>query len=201
MKSADGTGLIPQPSATRLGDLVQIIPGYSDRQKPQPHPSLLRIVGARAVRDECVAWDQLEPCERRPGAERAQLRDGDLLLAVRSVEPRVVRISRPPAGTVAGASFAILRDPASTVDLGYLHWHLNAAGPRDRLRSMLRGSSIAFLPIADLASLEVSLPPLTRQLAIVRVATLRARLSALTHRLDHSIDRLLEHAAITPDSA
>lgn len=179
-----------------LGELVEIIAGYSDRDKPWPAPGLFRILLARDLRaNGSIAWDQLDPCERKPGAERALLRDGDLLLTTRSAEPRTCRITEPPADVVAGAPFAILRATNCAVDFDFLHWFLGTDAVRERLRGMLRGSSMPFLSVADVASLPVLLPPLARQRAIARVHALRARLTDLSNRLDRSIGLLLEQAA------
>lgn len=186
-----------------LGDLVDLLPGYSERRKVVS-PTALRIVMGRDIdASQAVRWSLLNNCERTAAAERALLRDGDLLLTTRTADPQVIEIASPPEDVVAGAPFAILRCKQADgrlVDTRYLSWLLGTVGARERLRQLVRGSSMPFLAIADLAMFEVALPPLDRQRLIVRVHTLRRRVTELSQRFDRSLEQLLESAVRLPAS-
>lgn len=186
-----------------LRELVDLLPGYSERKKPVGH-SVFRIVMGRDVdARRTIRWALLGNCERSPASERALLRDGDLLLATRTADPQVLEIVSPPGDAVAGAPFAILRckqGAEGRVDARYLSWLLGTEGARERLRQLVRGSSMPFLAVADLAMFEVALPPIDRQRQIVRIHALRRRATELSQRLDHSLERLLEAAVGLPAS-
>jgi hypothetical protein len=148
-----------------------------------------------------IRWALLGNCERTSASERALLRDGDLLLTTRTADPQVIEIASPPADAVAGAPFAVLRSKPGTegrVAAGYLSWMLGTEGARDRLRQLVRGSSMPFLAVADLATFEVVLPPIDRQRLIVRIHALRRRVTELSQRFDRSLDQLLESAVGLP---
>lgn len=186
-----------------LGELVDLLPGYSERRK-SVGPAALRIVMGRDVdANRTIRWALLGNCERSSASERALLRDGDLLLTTRSADPQVLEITSPPADAVAGAPFAILRckqGAEGRVDARYLSWALSAEGARERLRQLVRGSSMPFLAVADLAMFEVALPSIDRQRLIVRIHALRRRATELSQRLDRSLEQLLEAAVGLPAS-
>jgi len=197
------TTIHDQPAQVALGEIVDLLPGYSERRK-SVGPTALRIVMGRDVDgSRSIRWALLGKCDRSSGAERALLRDGDLLLTTRTADPQVIEVVSPPADAVAGAPFAILRrkqDSVSRVDVGFLSWTLSTEGVRERLRQLVRGSSMPFLAVADLAMFEVALPPLDRQRAIVRIHALRRRVTELSQRFDRSLEQLLESAVSRPSS-
>lgn len=178
-----------------------MIPGYSGKRRDGPAAGGLRILQARDLSpDGGITWQHLDHCEAKPGSERARLRDGDLLLAVRSADPRAIVVRDPPADVVAGGPFAILRCRPDAIDAAFLFWLLNADGTRQRLRAALRGSAMPFLGIADLKNLELPIPALPTQRAIARVQMLRCRMSVLAARLDRALGQLLEAVAHSPRS-
>lgn len=192
------------PSArVALGELVDLLPGYSERKKSVRHAVLSIVMGRDVDASRTIRWALLGKCERSSASERALLRDGDLLLTTRTADPQVLEIVSPPGDAVAGAPFAILRCKQGTegrVDARYLSWTLGTEGARERLRQLVRGSSMPFLAVADLAMFEVALPPIDRQRLIVRIHALRRRATELSQRLDHSLERLLEAAVGLPAS-
>lgn len=189
------------PGRVVLGDLVDLLPGYSERGRVGI-PAALRIVMGRDIgADRSIRWALLGGCERTPASERALLRAGDLLLTTRTADPQVIAIAAPPTDAVAGAPFAILRrkqGAESLVDVEYLSWVLGTEGARERLRQLVRGSSMPFLAVADLALFEVALPPIDRQRLIVRSHELRRRATELTQRFDRLIEQLLASAIHCP---
>ncbi len=184
-----------------LGEIGDVIAGYSEKHAHDRGRGALRILQARDLAPEGeVRWHRLDPCESKPGAERARLRSGDLLLTARAADPRTIHVVDVPPDVVAGSTFAILRCRPEVVDARFLCWLLDAEGTRRRLRAELRGSAMPFLGVAELKRFAVSLPPLPRQGAIVRVHGLCRRLTELSTRFDRALGQLLESAADLPAS-
>jgi hypothetical protein len=184
------------PSAARLSELAELIPGYSEKLAADRSRGELRILQARDLdASGQVRWQLLDRCEAKVGSERARLRPNDVVLTVRAAEPRAARIDEPPSDVVAGATFAILRSRADVVDPRYLHWALGIESTRDRLRGLLRGSAMPFVRLADLGMLTIPLPRLSVQRSIASVHELRRRLAELAASQDHALGRLLEAVA------
>ena len=129
--------------------------------------------------------------------ERLALQEGDVLLTTRTTNLRAVVAQNVPPQTVASAQFAVLRPRPEHVDSRYLAWFLNRADARGRLRALLKGSSIPFLPVTDLATFEITLPNLERQRSLARVLELRQRDAELRQRLDKALDVLMDAASRT----
>lgn len=142
-----------------------------------------------------MAWADLPPCEPVRGIERFAIQDGDVLLTTRTTNPRAIVAHDVPPFVIASAQFALLRPDQQRLDAHYLAWTLDRAEARGRLRALYKGSSIPFLPVADLAGFEIPVPPLTRQRALARVLALRRHEAELRGRLDRALDRLLEAAS------
>lgn len=178
--------------------MAEVIPGYSEKRPQDRSRGELRILQARDVAaDGTVRWNQLDPCEAKPGSQRALLLPHDVVLTVRSAAPRALLIDSPPIGSVAGSTFAILRCRTNLIDPRYLLWFLQADGTRERLQAMLRGSAMPFVGIEDLQQFTIPLPSLATQRVIARVHELRCRITTLTSRHDAALGRLLEAATLT----
>ena len=96
------------PARVTLGELLHLLPGYSERRRNLSPPELRIVMGRDIDANRSVRWALLSSCERTTASERALLRDGDLLMTTRSADPQVLEIVSPPADAVAGAPFAIL---------------------------------------------------------------------------------------------
>ncbi len=184
------------PRHVTLGEIADLVPGYSEKESGDRGRGPLHILQARDFdASGAIRWNQLDRCEAKPGAERARLHPDDVLLMVRAADPRARHVATVPADVVAGATFTILRCRRDTVDARFLTWLLDTEGTRQLLRGELRGSAMPFLGVADLKHFSIPLPPLQQQLAIARVHGLRHRMTELSHRLDRAVGQLLESAA------
>lgn len=187
---------LPQPHPIKpLCDLVQVLPGYAVRRLSQQARGSYRILQARNLGLEgAVAWDRLDHCEETRGAMRAELADGDVLLAVRTTAPRAFRLHSPPPRVCAGGQFAILRPRPHVVDPDYLCWCLNAEPTLARLSASYRGSTMPFLALAELSAFEIDVPDLAQQRRIARISGLRLRQAGLERRRERALDVLLAAA-------
>lgn len=187
------------PPNARLSDLTEILSGFAQRGPvPVGEGNLRMVMGRNLGESGRIDWNQLGSCERSAGSERARILTGDLLLTTRTLEPRVVLVTDPPQDVVAGAPFAILRllpGASGRLTAAYLRWYLASDRVRTRLRSLVRGSSMPFLALAELGDLSIAIPATERQAAIVRADALRSRAIGLASRLDRAVASLLERAA------
>jgi len=178
----------------RLESLAEVLPGYSEKDARGSDMGSLGMLQARDVQPSgTIDWRHLARCFANTSSERARLRDGDVLLTIRTADPRAVLVAMPPADVVAGGPFAVLRCKPEIVDATFLCWLLNTDSVRTQLRSAQRGTAMPFLGLADLKDFPLPVPPLPTQRAIARVHGLRLRMSQLATRLDRALERILEH--------
>lgn len=74
--------------------------------------------------------------------------------------------------------------PTHGLDARYLVWSLNQGATQNRISSMLTGTSIKALTKIALLSLELEVPPLTKQLQIAELDRTTQQIVALRHRLN-----------------
>lgn len=108
-------------------------------------------------------------------------RQGDVLLLSRGQRPFAVAVAEDLGECVAASYFHILR-PRPGVTSDYLAFVINHPRTQETLAGLLRGSHMPFVPLSELATLEVPVPPLDKQAAFVNLARLAAREQVLLAR-------------------
>jgi restriction endonuclease S subunit len=177
---------------SRLRDLADLRIGYQSRGRVEPDTaSPYRVIQLRDVK-ETVDWATVisfKP-ERKP--KRYLVGDGDVLVSFRGGAHFGVALSGVPENTVASSNFYILRIRRKDILPEYLGWYLNQPAAQEFLRTRSRGTNIALLTKADIAELEVPVPPLAVQERVVRVANLRHAEQKLLHQLESKGDQLIQ---------
>lgn len=133
--------------------------------------------------DGTIAWDEARAALPIPGGERFIIREGEVLLPLRSQRLRAVVARHVPAGVLATGHWALVAPDPAHLDADYLAWYLNLPSTRVRLASAMIGSSISFLPVAAVRDFEVEVPDLRTQRRIGRAAVLTARVARLEQAL------------------
>lgn len=178
-----------------LAEVADVRPGITSRRMGAGGGACRLLQGRDLTTEGDVQWEQLAPLPDSRSAARAMLRDGDVLLSVRTTAPRAVRLQSPPPNVCASGQFAIVRPHAQVLDPDYLCWCLNAEPTRTRLLATFRGSAMPFLSLADLNAFEIDVPDLARQRRIARIHGLRQQLAQLQQRRDQALDLLMAAAS------
>ena len=111
------------------------------------------------------------------------LRPGDVLFPNRGTRTTAHALTLDQPGLVAGAQFYILRPRADVALPAYVAWFLRTPAAARHFSTRRKGSLVQTVERADIAGLELPLPPLDRQAAIVALDRLAARERALTANL------------------
>lgn len=157
-----------------------------------------KVLGLKpsAIRpDGTVAWDEAFAVLPVRGPERYQIRDGDLLLPLRSQRMHTVVARDVPAGVLAIGQLALVTPHEGVVDTDFLAWYLNHPRTRERLVGAMMGSSLQFLTMRSVNEFEVDLPDFATQRGIGRVATLSGRITLLEQRLSSARQQLTDALA------
>lgn len=129
-------------------------------------------------------------------AERYLVSKGDVLFLSRGQRTCAVPVLETLENTVASYYFYILRPDTDRVDSEYLAWFINQPTTQAGLERLQRGSHIKIIPKSAFEALEVILPPLATQRAIVELERLRQQEAYIMNRLVQARKRLINGLAL-----
>jgi hypothetical protein len=147
--------------------------------------------------DGTIAWDGLVPVLPVRGAERYAVREGDLLLPLRSQRIQTAVARTVPEDVLALGQWALIAPDPGQADADYIAWYLNHPRTRGRLASTMQGSSIQFLTVAAVRDFEIELPDMHTQRRIGRLAALTSRVGSLERQLSDARAALADAVAMT----
>lgn len=130
------------------------------------------------------------------------LRPGDVLVAARGTRNTAAVFNLDLPGAIAGAQFFVLR-PKGQVLPEFLAWFLRSEPVSRYFDNRRKGTYVQLIQRADIAEIEVPLPPMDEQRRIVAMADLVEQEHILSTRLAELRSRyrsqLLLQAARVPD--
>jgi restriction endonuclease S subunit len=199
----------------KLRDIAEIQIGYQHRDKGHPinmgstgthriiqikdldlEEQFKREVIGRGGSAPYVWLDNLYQVTPAGDAERYLVSQGDVLFLSRGQRTYAVPVLQALENTVASYYFYILRPDADHVDPEYLAWFINQPTAQACLERLQRGSHIKIIPKSAFEELEVVLPPLATQRAIVELERLRQREVYIMSRLVQARKRLINGLAL-----
>ena len=162
-------------------------------------PRYLALQASDIAPDGTIVWGALSRVTPRFDATRYRIREGDVLIPLRSARPSAVVARDVPPDVIAMGHWAIVSPEPTVADPDYLVWYVNHPATAARLNGLMRGTSLRFLSITALRDFEVELPPLDLQRRIARVHALAERVTDLERQLAAAREQLihsLTHAAL-----
>ena len=157
------TGLFTKPSGT--GELVYLQSRHFD-EYGQLHTVLHPDLPAKDV------------------AEKHLLKDGDVLFAAKGTKNFAAVFENHNEPAVASTSFFVIRMNGSKVLPAYLAWFLNNPGTQQLLKSQAIGTSIPSISKQVLEDLEIPVPAIETQNAILQITKLRNKEKALKQQIE-----------------
>ena len=117
-------------------------------------------------------------------AEKHLLKADDVLFAAKGTKnfAAVYESHNPPC--VASTTFFVIRLHDQRILAEYLTWYINNPNTQKLLKGKAMGSSIASISKTVLEELEVSIPDLKTQQAIVKISELRQKEKELMQQID-----------------
>lgn len=192
----------------QLKELADIQIGYQHRDKAQP-------IGAfKSGSHRIIQIKDLAHAEFRGGigprvslnnlywitpsgdADRYQVRQGDVLFLSRGQRAIAVPVLDSVEKTLASYYFYILRPDAERVTAEYLSWFINQPTAQSYLERRKLGSHIKMVPKASFEELEITVPPVATQRAIVELERLRQSEERAMARLADARRRLITGLAL-----
>lgn len=188
-----------KPAQVKLGEVATVQLGITfrgadaARHDPNGTHQLIRI-GDISEDGEIRAAEPNRVRIDEASAGRVELRDGDVVLAARGTR-MTAAVFDGSFPAVVGSQFCIIRPDPDRLLPAYLRWFLNLPSIQENLLSRARGSYVRSLPSGALADLDIRVPAIGRQRAMVKIHELRLRekqlMSQLAERRALLIDRTL----------
>jgi hypothetical protein len=137
-------------------------------------PGVVRVIQIKDVdNDRRLQTDDLVAVHFDGDTEKYQAREGDVLFLSRGHRLFATAITEPLQATVVTGYFYILRLKTDRVQPGYLAWYINQPPFQTVLRTFMKGTQQPLVSRKDIEDLEVEIPSLSVQEAIVALDDLR----------------------------
>jgi Type I restriction modification DNA specificity domain len=124
------------------------------------------------------------------------LRAGDILFPNRGTRHTAYVFDRGESNVIVGAQFYIIRPNAQLVLPEYLAWYLRSESASQHFQSVRRGSLVQTLQRADVEALQIPIPPLDTQNALIELDRLDSQERVLTERLSSLRSAQLQQALL-----
>lgn len=141
-----------------------------------------------------VDWATVSRIELPPARRIEFLNPGDVIFSTRGARTYAVALDSAPFPAVCSPHFFVLRLRVPDIEPRFLAWQINQTAAQEYLKREATGSHILNIRREVIERLEVVIPSLARQAAIVAFAEDAARekrqLSALIENRQHQMNAL-----------
>lgn len=117
-------------------------------------------------------------------SEKHLLKDGDVLFAAKGTKNFAAVFENHNEPSVASTSFFVIRPTDSKVLPQFLAWFLNTPATQTHIKGQAIGTSIPSISKQVLENLEISVPGIETQKAILHITKLRNKEKALKQRIE-----------------
>jgi hypothetical protein len=161
----------------KLGRVAEIAAGHSLRMGVDEFPKGdTGVIQMRNVDPETgVDWAGVLRVDLPPGRRIDFLQCGDVIFSTRGARTYAVALGEAPFPAVCSPHFFVLRVRGRAIEPKFLAWQINQAPAQEYLQREATGSHILNIRREVIERLEVAVPTLARQAAIIALAEAAAR--------------------------
>lgn len=178
-----------------LRKVVEAQMGYQARGRIEHDPNgQYHVLQMSDLDDDGCVKDVSKMIRVMPNVEgpgRYAVCDDSVVFQARGNRNRAFVLRGVPPDTLASNHFYILRIKPSMVLLRFLAWSVNQPSAQAHLSGRAQGTTMMLVPKDAFESLEIDVPPLEVQRAIVELAALRQRERGLVENLERKRDTLI----------
>jgi hypothetical protein len=178
---------------TRVKDIAEVQIGYQARGRLEDIPDGTHCVIQMRDIDDAGRLNTARLARVIPerGSERYAVSPGDVVFRARGSRNLAFVLRDVPPSTLASNHFYIVRMRQDSVLPGYLAWFVNQPPAQAHFCGRTQGTTMMLVPKAAFEGLEVDVPPLAVQRAIVELAALREKERGLFENLEGKRDTLI----------
>jgi len=126
-------------------------------------------------------------------SEKHLLKQGDVLFAAKGTKNFAAVFYSANQPAVASTSFFVLRLTVSHVLPEYLTWYLNNPSTQTLLKGQAMGTSIASISKTVLEDLEITVPVIESQKAILQITKLRLKEKVIKQQIEVLREQQIQH--------
>ncbi|MGO8377699.1 restriction endonuclease subunit S [Rhizobium ruizarguesonis] len=188
--------MIEYRALTLLANVAKITAGHPLRSSVDEFSAGdTGVIQMRNVDPETgVDWPSVSRVELPPARRIDYLDPGDVIFSTRGARTYAIALDAVPFPAVCSPHFFVLRIRDPAVESQFLAWQINQAAAQEYLQREATGSHILNIRREVIERLEIVIPPLQRQAAIVAFAKEATRekslLSALIENRQQQINAL-----------
>jgi len=166
--------------------------------KPDPVGEVLYIMGRHFDLDKKIDPAIQPELQLNEKTKKHLLRTGDILVASKGHDlfSAVFHSMKYPA--VASSMFIILKlhDPQIILP-EYLAWHLNHPKTQKILSGSSKGTALRSITIDIIGNLEIPIPPLQKQIALLNAMSLLAKETQLKAKIESLTNSIIQHQLLS----
>ncbi len=157
---------------TTLAEVAEIAAGHPLRSGVDEFPpGETGVIQMRNVDSEAgIDWANVSRIELPPARRIEFLNQGDVIFSTRGARTYAVALVPVPFPAVCSPHFFVVRVRGPAVEPRFLAWQINQAPAQEYLQREATGSHILNIRREVIERLEIMIPSLTRQAAIVAFA-------------------------------
>jgi restriction endonuclease S subunit len=176
-----------------LNSLGKLRTGYSATKKIEvlPENATHWTIPIRAISKDLqqIEWSNLEPIQFQGDASRYLVKNGDVLISIRSIFVAIY-IDKIPDNVLVNHNWVIF-SPFKRLNPKYFVWWFNHPTTKQYLARFISGSAlVSFFSLSKLKELKVPIPTLKQQSAIATLHQLRQRERELIQKLEKKREML-----------
>lgn len=187
-----------------LTQIADIRNGYQFRGKVKPAelaggaagrmpPGVVPVIQIKDINaDRRLQTDDLVLVKIDGDQTKYEARQGDVLFLARGHRLFATTITEPICSAIATGYFYILRPKMKTILPRYLAWYINQPPFQTVLRTFMKGTQQPLVSRKDIEDLEVQIPPLSVQEAIVELDDLEVVEQRLLAALQEKRSQLVQ---------
>lgn len=198
----------------KLNEIADIRNGYQFRGKVKPAelaagaaarmpPGVVPVIQIKDINtDRRLQTDDLVLVKIVGDQAKYEAHQGDVLFLARGHRLFATAITEPISSAIATGYFYILRPKMKNILPRYLAWYINQPPFQTVLRTFMKGTQQPLVSRKDIEDLEVQIPPLSVQQAIVELDDLEVieqrLLAALQQKRSQLVQAISMQAAQRP---
>jgi hypothetical protein len=190
-----GAAPLKENMKQKIKDFAEIQMGYQFRGKVEPDPmGTHRVIQIRDFDDDLnLRVTGLYAVTPKGDATRYVATEGDVLFLSRGHRNYAIPIRDNLENTIAASYFFILRIKMKKVLPEYLAWYINQAPAQEYLHIMARqGTHMPLIPLSAFSDLEVELPDIATQKAIIEIGKLLEKEKKLMRELQEKRSQFIK---------
>ena len=181
----------------KVKDVVDISAGYPFRGKiDEVRGGGVKVVQMKDVSfDDGVNWAGLTESELTGKKAPDYLKTGDILFIARGARNYAIYIDQQVESVVCAPHFYLLKTKVNTLNPQFLSWLLNQSIMQAMFDSLAEGSVQKSLRRSLLENIEIVIPPMEKQLEIVKLNALAQRQKQSHRQIIANTDKMMNSIA------